>query len=317
VTAAKKSKHHAELAKFEKAWKDLGAPTGDGAEQAIRVLLARHGTRDGASKASDAIWEHFVGINEFRIAKPAEIASVIGKFVKNDPELVARHARGFLRRYFKDHHTLSFSHVATLTPEQLRKYLDNAIQFPQEMALAMFLQLLQDELSLSDESAEEEGESRRKRTEREAAIALDRLRMACAYAAFGESPSKAKIAAAHRKVAEAFRYGAAPTAEELEEPIEPTIAELAGSPEVLAKKKIVKKPPTTQVAAKKKAAKKKATKKVAKKKAAKKVAKKKAAKKVAKKKAAKKKTTRAAGRARPKTSRTTKGRAATKKSSRR
>ncbi|MHC4848336.1 MAG: hypothetical protein ACYTEG_07765 [Planctomycetota bacterium] len=328
MTAAKKNKHQVELAKFEKAWTDLGAPAGDGAEQAIRVLLARHGTREGAAKASDALWEHFVGINEFRIAKPIEIASVVGKYVKNDPETVARHVRGFLRRYFKDHHTLSFSHVSTLTPEQLRKYLENTIGFPQEMALAMFLQLLQDELNLADEVAEEGAEAKRKRTDREAGVALDRLRMACAYAAFGDSPSKAKLAAAHRKLAETFKFGPPPTEDELEEPIEPTIAELAGSPEVLAKKKIVKKAPVKPVVAKKKAAKKAAVKpapvkpvsgkKVAKKKAAKKVAKKKAAKKKAAKKVAKKKTaTRAAGRARPKTTRSTKGRSGTKKSSRR
>jgi len=312
--AAKKSKHQNELAKFEKAWRELGSPEGDGAEQAMRVLLARHGTRDGAANAMDAIRDHFVGINEFRIAKPEEIASVIAPHVKNDPDLVARHVRGFLRRYFKDHHTLDFSRIEELTPEGLRKYLENAIQFSQEVALAMFLQLLADELAREEDDGEEgEEEARKKqRTDREAAVALDRLRMACAWAAFGESPSKAKLQQAHRKVGHAFRYSAPPTEEDLEEPIEPTIAELAGTPEVLARKKIVKK------VAKKKAAKKKkaATKKAAKKKTAKK--KKKAAKKkAAKKKAAKKKGGARAGRARPKTSRTTRGRGSTKKSSRR
>jgi len=321
VAAQKKSKHRAELAKFEKAWKDLGAPTGDGAEQALRVLLARHGTREGAAKATEAIFEHFVGINEFRIASPKEIGAVIAPHVKNDPETVARHVRGFLRRFFKDHHTLDFTRVEDLTPEGIRKYLDNAIGFPQEMALAMFLQLLKDEIAAEDLADSEEADSKKKRSDREAAVSLDRIRMACAYAAYGESPSKAKLQSGHRKLADEFKFGPPPTEEELEEPIEPTIAELAGSPEVLAKKKIVKKaadkPVAVKKAARKKAAQKKATQKAATKKTARKTttAKKTTTKKTTTKKAG---TTRAAGGARPKTTRATKkARTSSKKSSRR
>jgi len=319
VAAQKKSKHHAELAKYEKAWKDLGAPPGNGAQQAIRVLLARHGTREGAAKAADALWEHFVGINEFRIASPAEIAEVIAPFVKNDPEKVARHVRGFLRRFFKDHHTLDFSEISQLSPEGLRKYLDNAIGFPQEVALAMFLQLLQDELAATAQADAEGADVKKKRTEREAGLALERLRMACAYAAYGESPTKAKLQGAHRKLADAFKFGPPPTEEELEEPIEPTIAELAGSPEVLAKKKIVKKAATKPVGTTKKAARKKEAKSATVKKTAtsKKVPKSKPARKVTTKKATTKSNSPAAGRARPKTTRATKSRSSTKKSSRR
>ena len=330
MSPAKKDKRRKELEKFEKAWKDLGAPSGEPPEQAIRVLLARHGTRTGAAEASDVLWDYYVGLNEFRIAKPKEIAGMIGKFVKNDPVTVATHCRGFLRRFFKDHHTLDFTRIDSLTPEQLRKYLDGALGFPQEMALAMFFALLQAELAELEENAVEEGEGadgkpaetkaadKKRRTERDATVAMERLQMACAWAAYGESPTKAKLASAHRDLGKAYKFGPPPSEEELEEPVELTIAELAGSPEVLAKKKratsaterkkaAAKKKAAEKAAkktAKKKAAKKTAAKKTAKKKAAKKVAKKtakktakkKAAKKVAKKKAAKKKASRSAGR---------------------
>ncbi|MEM8884129.1 MAG: hypothetical protein AAGD14_08685 [Planctomycetota bacterium] len=330
--AAAKNKHAAELAKFEKAWKDLGAPAGDGAEQAIRVLLARHGTREGSVKGMDALWMQYVGINELRVAQPDEIAMVLTNHVKNDPQAVARHVRGFIRRYFKDHHTLDFSHVNSMTPEALRKYLDNAIGFSREMGLAIFLQLLQDELNALEEPETDDDEPKRKaRTEREINVAMDRLRMACAWAAFGESPSKAKLSTAHRKLAEAYKFAPPPSEDELEEPIEPTIAELAGSPEVVARTRVVKKSatkkaskkaaskpaeapkPAAKKVAKKKAAK-KVTKKVAKKKATKKVAKKKATKKVAKKKASK--TARATS-ARPRGTRKAAPRPTAKKSSRR
>ena len=329
MAAAKKDKHSGELAKFVKAWTSFGSPEGSGPEQALRVLLARNGTREGANKACDVIWDRYIDINEVRIANPEEVGGLIGEFVKNDPEDVAHHLRGFLREYYTHRNTLDFGEWRTHTPEQLRKYLDGTEWFPKEIALAIFFQLLAEELVEDEEPepTEEDAPKPRKRTEREAGLALDRIRMACAFAAFGESPSKAKQAVAHRKVNEAFKYGPVPDLPPPPEP--PTIPQIvvppAGGSKVALK---VVKSPAKKVAKKaaKKAAKKvakKAAKKTAKKVATKKVAKKTAAKKTAKKVATKKKAakktsaSRAGGGARPRTTRATRSPSKSKKSSRR
>jgi len=335
VAAAKKDKHSGELAKFVKAWNSLGAPTGSGPEQALCVLLARNGTREGAKKACDVMWNRYIDINEVRIANPEEVGDLIGEFVKNDPEDVAHHLRGFLREYYKHRNTLDFGEWRSHTPEQMRKYLDGTEWFPGEIALVIFFQLLSEELAEEEEVEPlAEGDAKpKKRTEREAGLALDRIRMACAFAAFGESPSKAKQSIAHRKVTEAFKFG--PVPELPPPPPPPTIPQIvvppAGGSKVALK--VVKTPAAKKVAKKaaakpavpkaaRKVAKKAAAKKVAKKTAAKKVAKK-AAKKAAKKTAVKKKTatktsaSRAGGGARPRTTRATRSPSKSKKSSRR
>ena len=332
MAATKKDKHAGELAKFVKAWDSFGSPTGSGPEQALRVLLARNGTRDGANTAYDILWDRYVDINEVRIANPKEVGELIETLVKNDPEDVAHHLRGFLREYYKHRNTLDLGEWRDHTPEQLRKYLDGTEWFPGEIALAIFFQLLAEELA--DDEVEEpvEGEAPkvRKRTEREATLALDRMRMACAFAAYGESPSKAKLSMAHRKINEAFKYGPVPDLPPPPEP--PTIPQIvvppAGGSKVALKvvkapaKKVAKKVASKPAVAKviKKVAK-KAPKKIAKKvakKAAKKVAKKTAKKATAKKKAAKKTTaSRAGGTARPRTARATRSPSKSKKSSRR
>jgi len=334
VTSVKKDKHSGELAKFVKAWEALGAPPGTGPEQAIRVVLGRNGTREGANKACDVIWKRYVDINEFRIANPEEVGALIEPFVKNDPVDVAHHARGLLREYYKHRNTLDIGEWRTHTPEQLRKYLDATEWFRGEIGLAIFFTLLSEELADDEPVADEEGESRpKKRTEREATLVLDRMRMACAFAAFGESPSKAKLAMAHRKVQEAFKFGAVP--ELPPPPAPPTIPQIVVPPEggskvalkvvkspakKVAKKAVAKAAPKAVPNSGKKAAKKvakKAAKKVAKKAATKKVAAKKTAKKVAKKAAKKTSASRTGGGARPRTTRVTRTPSKSKKSSRR
>ena len=318
MPAAKKDKHGAELAKFVKAWSALGSPAGSGPEQTLRVLLARNGTREGANRACDVLWERYVDINEVRIANPEELGELIGPYVKNDPEDVAHHLRGFLREFYKHRNTLDFGEWRDHTPEQMRKYLDANEWLTPDVALAIFLDLLAAELADDEEEPPVEGEvaKPKKRTEREATLVLDRMRMACAFAAYGQSPSKAKLSTAHRKVVEAYKFGPVPALPPPPEP--PTIPQIvvppAGGSKVALK--VVKAPS-------KKAAKKTAVRKVAKKTAAKKVATKKTAKKaarksVAKKKAAKKTSaSRTGGGARPRTTRAIRSPSKSKKSSRR
>jgi len=336
VAAAKKDKRQAELAKFQKAWQDLGSPPGNGPEQALRVLIARNGTREGANKACDALWERYVGINEFRIAKMPELAEIIGDFVKNKPVKVAEYLRGFLREYFKVRNTLDFGDVRELTPDQTRKFLDGLEWLSSEISLAVFFQLLIEEAAADEEVEAEPGQDKpKRRTEREANLALDRIRFACAIAAYGTTPSKAKLAVAHKKLSDAFKFAPIPELPPKPEPVTmPQIVvppnatskvalKVVNQPRGAAAKKAAKKfagRPAGRAAGKKVAAKpaaKKAAKKVATKKVAKKTAKK-AAKKVAKKKAAKKTSaSRTGGGARPRTTRTTRSPSATKKSSRR
>jgi len=327
VAAAKKDKRQAELAQGQKAWQDLGSPPGNGPEQALRVLIAKKGTRDGADKACDALWDRYVGINEFRIAKMPELAEIIGDFVKNKPVKVAEYLRGFLREYFKVRNTLDFGDIRELTPDQTRKFLDGLEWFSSEISLAVFFQLLIEEAAADEEVEVEPGQDKpKKRTEREANLALDRIRFACAIAAYGTTPSKAKLAVAHRKLSDAFKFAPIPELPPKPEPV--TMPQIVVPPNATSKValKVVNKPRgAAATKAAKKVAKKAATKPAAKpaaKKAAKKVASKKvakkAAKKVAKKKAAKKTSaSRTGGGARPRTTRTTRSPSATKKSSRR
>ena len=328
MAAAKKDKRQAELAKFHKAWQDLGAPDGSGPERALRVLLARMGTRDNATKAFDILWDRFVGINEFRIAKLPEVADMIGDFVRNKPEKAGEYVRGFLREYFKVRNTLDFGDVRSLTPEQTRKFLDSLEWFKSEIGLAIFFQLLIEEDELEElPEVDPGGEKPKRRTEREANVALERIRVACAFAAYGESPSKAKLAVAHRKLSDAFKFAPVPKLPPPPEPV--TMPQIVVPPNAVSKiaLKVVNKPRgavAPKKVAPKKVAKKVASKKAAPKKATPKTAKKaakktvkKAAKKTAKKATKKTSASRTGGGARPRTTRTTRSPSATKKSSRR
>jgi len=296
VASARKDKRRAEIDRFLKAQQDLGVP-GDlpPAEQALWVICARHGTREGADKALAALRKTFVDLNECRVAKKSELGAMLRRHVKNDSYRVGEQVRGVLWRFHRDHHTMDYGVVEELTLPQLRKYLETAEEFNREMALALFFHYCEKERAhrAAVEAAESNGEERpKKRTDRELASLADRLRMLCTIAVYGEVPSKAKAATAHRHIARAWKY--APLSSEKKNP----------GKKAATKKKTAKKAP----AAKKKAPaarKKTATKKKAKKTAAKKT--------TSKKKAS----SRGGGTSRPKTTRSKKRTPNSRRSSRR
>lgn len=232
-----KQKRRQEIAKFLKAASDLGAPKGvEAAERTIWVILARHGSKEGATRASNALWRRFVDANECRVAKATEIASIIQRHVKNEAIVVAEQIRGFLRRFHKDHHTMDYGHTETLTNEQVKKYLTHIESYAAETALALFLYTCGREEAWQEEAAEVEDKSR-KRGEREVIRALDRMKLYCAVAAFGSVPAKTKQNTSFRYLGKAWAFAALPP--------RPTLAEKAKAAKkkktTVAKKKAVAK----------------------------------------------------------------------------
>ena len=63
-----KDKRRAELDKFLAQSRELPAPPGNPSEQVIWLILARHGSKEGAERAFRALWKRFVDVNEFRVA---------------------------------------------------------------------------------------------------------------------------------------------------------------------------------------------------------------------------------------------------------
>jgi len=224
-----KDKRRADIAKFVKNYRDLGVPAGTAGEQTLWVILARHGSKEGATRALRAIWRRYVDINEFRVAKATEIATVIQRNVKNDPYRVAEQLRGWLQRFHKDHHTADLGITREMTPEQLRKYMANAEAYVQEIALALFLYYGGHEIEFEAEAAAvpEEGKPR-KRPEKDVTAAAERLRMLTATAAKGSVVAKTRQASAARGFARAWAYSALPDGR-------------ASAPKVAAKKKPVAK----------------------------------------------------------------------------
>ncbi|MHC4974739.1 MAG: hypothetical protein ACYTG3_20680 [Planctomycetota bacterium] len=211
---ASRDKRRADIAKFVKNYRDLGAPPGTAGEQALWVILARHGSKEGATRALRALWRRYVDINEFRVAKATEIATVIQRNVKNDPYRVGEQLRGWLQRFHKDHHTVDFGITREMTVEQLRKYLANAESYVQEMALALFLYYCGHEVALEAEAAaaaEEEGKPR-KRPEKDVTAAAERLRMLTATAAKGSVVAKTRQAIAARGFSRAWAFSPLPDA---------------------------------------------------------------------------------------------------------
>lgn len=278
--ASPKDKRRQDLAKLLKAHADLGAPDADAAEQAMWVILARHGTKEGATRAYNALWRRFVNPNECRVAKASEIAAIIRSGVKNEAIRVAEIIRGFLRRFHKDQHTMDYGRTESMTNEQLKKYLAGIESHMREVALALFCHYALRERAWQE--AVETDEKPKKRGEREVMQLLDRLRLLCSVSVLGAIVAKTKQVNVHRQLGKAWAYAPLPP-----EPAPPKPAKTA--------KKAPEKAPAKPVA-------------------------KKAAKKTAKKAAGKKKaaeSTRGGGTARPRTSRTARSRAAVKKSSRR
>ncbi|MHC4550277.1 MAG: hypothetical protein ACYTEZ_16015 [Planctomycetota bacterium] len=200
-----RDKRRADIARFLKVYRDFGAPAAPPGEQALWIILARHGSEEGASRALRALWRRFVDINEVRVGKGTEIATVIQRHVKNDPYRVAEQLRGWLRRFHKDHHKTDLAVTESMTAEQLRRYLAHAEAFVPEMALALFLHYCARETAREAELVDDEGKAR-KRPEKEVTLAAERLRMLAATAARGGVVAKTKQALAGRGLAKAWTY---------------------------------------------------------------------------------------------------------------
>jgi hypothetical protein len=209
-----KDKRRAEIDRFLAQYKELKAPAGSAAEQVIWLVLARHGSADGAERAFRALWRRFVDVNEFRVAKATEISAVISRHVRGDAITVAEEARAFLRRFHKDHHTIDFGATESMTMEQLRKYLTGLPEATREMGLALFIHYCQRAQRIDEVAAEvEPGETKPKRRgERDLAQLVDRLRLACSIAAKGEVVAKAREQLAGKALGAAWAPGAAPEA---------------------------------------------------------------------------------------------------------
>jgi hypothetical protein len=213
---ASRDKRRADIARFVKNYRDLGAPAGTAGEQTLWVILARHGSKEGATRALRALWRRYVDINEFRVAKATEIATIIQRNVKNNPYRVAEQLRGWLQRFHKDHHTVDFGVTREMTAEQLRKYLANAEGYVQEIALALFIYYCGHEIALEAEAAAADEGKPRKRPEKEVTVAAERLRMLTATAAKGSVVAKTRQALAARGFSRAWAFSPLPDPEAAE-----------------------------------------------------------------------------------------------------
>jgi hypothetical protein len=210
VASGKRDRRRSDIAKFLEAYRSFGAPQGNAAEQAIWVILSRHGTKEGANKALSALWRRYVDVNELRVAKSSHIAIHIGSHVKNDAMEVAEQVRGFLRRWHKDQHTVEFQRANEMTPEQLKKYLSNVDEFGREIALALFLQLCAAEAVAEAEEAAPDADPKKKRAEKEVTASANRLRLVTAFAAQGKVTAKSAQANNSRALAKAWTYAPLP-----------------------------------------------------------------------------------------------------------
>ncbi|HEX5137452.1 MAG TPA: hypothetical protein VFY93_10795 [Planctomycetota bacterium] len=219
-----KDKRRAELDKFLAQSRELPAPKGSPTEQVIWLVLARHGSKDGAERAFRALWKRFVDVNEFRVAKASEIAAIVGRAVRGDAIRVSEEARGFLRRFHKDHHTIDFAATETMTIDQLRKYLAALPDSARELGLALFLHYCRRaEAADAEEAAPPppEGAKPKKRNEKDLAQLVDRLRLSAALAAKGEVVAKTREALAAKGFVAAWEPGSAPEAPPMDPPPPP------------------------------------------------------------------------------------------------
>ena len=237
-----KDKRRAELERFVGQARELPAPPGTPAEQVIWLVLARHGSAEGAERAFRALWKRFVDVNEFRVAKATEVAAIIGRAVRGDAIRVSEEARGFLRRFHKDHHTIDFAVTELMTMDQLRKYLASLGEPARELGLALFLHYCRRaEAADAEEAQVATAETKpRKRGEKDLALLADRMRLASAVAAKGEVVPKTREAQASRGLVAAWEPGSAPEAPPMETPVEPEareapepVAEVPAEPEAV------------------------------------------------------------------------------------
>jgi hypothetical protein len=219
-----KDKRRAELEKFLAQSKELPAPPGTPSEQVIWLILARHGSAEGAERAFKSLWKRFVDVNEFRVAKASEIASIIGRSVRGDTITVSEESRGFLRRLHKDQHTIDFTVTEAMTIEQLRKYLAGLPDAGRELGLALFLHYCRRAEAADAEEAAAvapEGTKPKKRGEKELGQLVDRLRLTAALATKGEVVAKTREAQATKGLVAAWAPGSAPEALPMEPPKPP------------------------------------------------------------------------------------------------
>ncbi len=228
-----KDKRRAELEKFAAQCRELPAPAGTPSEQVIWLVLARHGSKDGAERAFRALWKRFVDVNEFRVAKATEVAAIIGRAVRGDAVRVSEEARGFLRRFHKDHHTIDFAATEAMTTDQHRKYLASLGEPARELGLALFLHdCRRAEAADAEEAQVPAPETKpKKRGEKELAHLVDRMRLTSAVASKGEVVPKTREAQASRGLVAAWEPGSAPEAPPMEVPAEPEAEE---APEPIA-----------------------------------------------------------------------------------
>lgn len=231
MATSKRDKRRADIKRLLDLYRSVGAPDGSATQRAIWMILARHGTKEGATRAYNALWRRYVDVNEFRVAKPVEIAELIKRHVKNDPIFVAAEARGFLRRFFRDQHTLDFTAVRALTPDRLRRYLAGHGEHARTLGLAILFNLAEAEIEQQQREEDPELDAAQRRAEREVGADLERMRMAAAFAAYGASPAKTKLAAAHRNLLKAWAYA----------PLESPEAKPAPKKETVAGKEVTKK----------------------------------------------------------------------------
>ena len=312
MAAASRDRRRSDLAKFVETYRKLDAPEGNAFEQAVWVVLARNGTKEGATRAWKALQVRYIDINEIRVAKLSEIAPVIARHVKNDPEDVAWYMRGLLREIMRTQHQMAFEFAEEMTPDQLKKYLQSLESFRQEVAMALALHFCAQEIEP------------KKRAEKEVTVAANRLRLLFTCGAHGTVTTSSKEGNSARAFTKAWSFRALePRPIEEPEPIPVILASDLDEAETEGaspkSRKGAKKTAAKQSAVGKKGkAAPKPTKKAAKKAPAKKkVVKKAPAKKAATKKGSAKSSSRSGGGTRPRTTRTTRKRSVSKKSSRR
>ena len=325
MAAASRDRRRSDLAKFVETYRKLDAPEGNAFEQAVWVVLARNGTKEGATRAWKALQVRYIDINEIRVAKLSEIAPVIARHVKNDPEDVAWYMRGLLREIMRTQHQMAFEFAEEMTPDQLKKYLQSLESFRQEVAMALALHFCRQEIEIEQGLAPAEGETKpKKRAEKEVTVAANRLRLLFTCGAHGTVTTSSKEGNSARAFTKAWSFRALePRPIEEPEPIPVILASDLDEAETEGaspkSRKGAKKTAAKQSAVGKKGkAAPKPTKKAAKKAPAKKkVVKKAPAKKAATKKGSAKSSSRSGGGTRPRTTRTTRKRSVSKKSSRR
>jgi len=183
---AARDKRRTDIAKFLEALKPMRIPAGTPAEQAIWVILARHGTKEGATRACGALWERYLSVNEFRVAKVTEIAELIEKHVKNDPRVAAEQARGFLRRYFTEFQMVDPAATEVKPPHELKKYLHSIDSHGRAIALMLALYYCQRELEEQAIYAVPSDDGKpKKRPEKELTASANRMRLLFSYSAHG------------------------------------------------------------------------------------------------------------------------------------